>query len=138
MKILRNFLICILIAAAIISTASAGKESIITDALKDTVIAMGSVSSNDYSYVYVSATAGENSEAIIYAQGEGDWLDITTSLYMETDDPVSAISNSYVSADEVDVGSEAMADSTSNSISLSNYVQGIGDAQGYVSVYGWE
>ena len=129
MKILINFLICILVAAAIISAASASKES---------VIAMGSVSSSDYSYVYVSATAGENSEAIIYAEGEGDWLDIKTSLYMQTDEPVSATSNSYISADVVDVGSEATADSTSNSISLSNYVQGMGDAQGYVSVYGWE
>lgn len=137
---LRKIFVCLMVVAAIVSTASASKESVQSklDALKDTVIATGSVSSDQYSYVSVTTTAGENSEATIVAEGEGNWLDIMTSLYMETDNPVEGTGESYISADEVDAGSEANADSILNSIFLSNYAQGTGNAQGYACTYGWE
>lgn len=129
----------ILIGAA---TVSASKESVQSsmDVLKDQVSAMASVSSDSYSYAAVSAIAGDNSEVTVYAEGEGSWLTIISSIYMETDNPVEGIGYAYVSGDEASSGSEASADSSGyyNSISIQTFLEGIGNAQGNTCIYGWE
>ena len=140
MKALRKILVCILIVAAVVSTASASKESIQSsmDALKDQVSAMGSASSDGSSYVYVTAIAGDNSEATVYAGGEGNWLSAMSSIYMQTDNPVEGTGYAYISGDEVSSGAESTATSGDYSISIATFIDGIGSTQGYTCAYGWE
>lgn len=142
MKTLKTALVCILIMAAVVSTASASKESIqdTMSTLKDQVSATGYAASDSYSYVSVSVIAGDNSEATVYAEGEGSWLSVMSSIYMETDNPVEGTGEAYVSGDDVSSGAESGADSLGdyNSISIATFIEGIGNAQGYTCAYGWE
>ena len=141
MKILKTALVCILIMAAVVSTASASKDSIQEkfSVLKDQVSATGYAASDGYSYVSVSAIAGDNSEATVYAGGEGNWLSTMSSIYMETDNPVEGTGDAYVSGDEVSSGAESIAISGNYfGISISTFIEGIGNAEGYTCAYGWE
>ena len=140
MKTLRTVLVSILIMAIVVSTAGASKESVqgAMSTLKDQVSASGSAASDGYSYVSVSVIAGDNSEATVQTGGEGNWLSTSSSIYMQTDNPVSGIADAYISAEEASSGTEASADSIFNSIFLSNFIEGTGNAEGYTCIYGLE
>ena len=141
MKTLKIALVCILIMATVVSIASASKESMQSsmNTLKDQVSAMGSASSDGSSYVYVTAIAGDNSEATVYAGGEGSWLSAISSIYMQTDNPVEGTGDAYVSGDDVSSGAESIATSGDNfGISIATFIDGIGSTQGYTCAYGWE
>lgn len=141
MKTLKIALVCILIMVTVVSIAGASKESTQSsmNTLKDQVNAIGSASSDGYSYVSASAIAGDNSEATVYAGGEGSWLSTISSIYMETDNPVEGTGDAYVSGDDVSSGAESIATSGDDfGISITTFIEGIGNAEGYTCVYGWE
>lgn len=141
MKMLKTALVCILIMAAVVSTASASKDSVqnVMSTLKDQVSATGYAASDGSSYVSVSVIAGDSSEATVYAGGEGSWLSAMSSIYMETDNPVEGTGDAYISGDDVSSGAESAATSGDYfGISIATFIDGIGSAQGYTCAYGWE